>query len=212
MHRLDERPDVGPEAPLHVLEPQKRVLDRVVQQPGDDRVPVHRQVRQQYRHRDGVADEGLAAPPVLARVRAVGHDQRVPHDRALVLREVRDGLFQPLPVPVDGAHVRARHGVLVPLAPGRVRPAVELLDARRAPRRLHLRPVVQQLLALVQRPDRLPQPAGPRPLGPRLGRASDLAPHAARVLAGRRVGARRGQEQYQSDRRSGERCTSSLCT
>ena len=93
MHRLDERPDVGPEAPLDVLEPQKRVLDRVVQQPGDDRVPVHRQVRQQYRHRDGVADEGLAAPPVLARVRAVGHDQRVPHDRALVLREVRDGLF-----------------------------------------------------------------------------------------------------------------------
>mmetsp|Transcript_47513 Transcript_47513/g.153570 ORF Transcript_47513/g.153570 Transcript_47513/m.153570 type:complete len:281 (+) Transcript_47513:391-1233(+) len=71
-----------------------RVLDRVVQQPGDERLLVHRGAREDRRHLDRVGDVGLAAAALLAVVRQEGGLQREPQlllrRRAQVRREAAE--------------------------------------------------------------------------------------------------------------------------
>src|SRR5690606_18584580 len=65
---VDQLGDVGPEVLLNLLDRDQRVLDRVVEQRGDDRLLVELEVGHQTGDFDRVAEIGVAARPLLRAV------------------------------------------------------------------------------------------------------------------------------------------------
>ena len=75
---VDELGDVVAEALAHVVERRGRVLDRVVQEAGADRLRVEAHARADLRHADRVGDELLARAAALVRVALAGERECVP--------------------------------------------------------------------------------------------------------------------------------------
>ena len=73
-HPVDQPRDLRAEALLDLLDRDQRVLDRVVEQRGDDRVLVELEVAHQPGHLDRMAEVGVAARPLLAAVLLHGED------------------------------------------------------------------------------------------------------------------------------------------
>ena len=79
--RVHQPRDLAAVAPLDVVERRAGVLDRVVQQPGEHRRHVDREVGEDRRHLERVRDVRLARRAALLVVVAVREAEGVPHER-----------------------------------------------------------------------------------------------------------------------------------
>src|SRR3546814_13982352 len=67
-HAVDQPPDVGAEQSLDFLGRRQRILERVVEQRGDDRLAVEAEIGQNARDLDRMAEIGVARRAFLAAV------------------------------------------------------------------------------------------------------------------------------------------------
>ena len=110
---LDDATHDGAEALLDLLEGDGRVLDRVVEQPGDHGVAVEVHLGQQRRDRHRVGDVRLARAALDAAMRLLGDVERLGDPGARAVGQVRDGVekagLEPLHLSRRGYHgVRCR--------------------------------------------------------------------------------------------------------
>ena len=155
---VDELGDVVAEALAHVVERRGRVLDRVVQQAGTDRLRVEAHARADLRHADRVSDELLARAAALVRVALAGERECVPdplevHGPDGVVGVLRD----------DGEEIREQLLLVRQEVRRRSPPPPRRRPQRRPSARVGRRGHARRAAACRLRP---PRPGSARPSGP----------------------------------------------